>query len=628
MVRRSAVAVMFALLAVTGMGSVGRAGAIIQVRAVDTSNYPDVTLTVSVEGDLISQADLVLTENGRSVRPTAIRSLGSSGTNVEVVLAIDTSNSMRGEPVATAFDAARTFLARVPTWVHVGVLTFAGTPEVLVPVGASRTELATLLASPPLTTRGTALYDALDAAAAMFSGHGQRNVILLTDGRRTTGSTDLDAAIAAAQGARVTVFAVGLRGEATDDPTLERIASGTGGTYAGASSASLDDAYSSLADRLTRQYLVTYRSKAPVGTTSTVKVAVAGSSDSASFLTPFPSGSGSAQRSALEEFLQGPWGMAVVLVVCFLTFLLALDTLLGRRAQRRRKRELVDRMVAPSPLAPKHQPSDRRGPLAWIPDPVAFAAENALPGQVSGRVAGSLERAGWAVRPGEFIASCACAAVIGAVLGAVVAPIHVAGLLLGVVTGAIPPLLLSRAIDRRQRAFQELLPDLLTVLATSLRAGHSFMQALDTVTREAEEPAASEFTRIVTEIRLGRPTDDSLLAAADRMGSDDFRWTAMAINIQRQVGGNLAEVLQTVANTCREREMIRRQVRVLSAEGRLSVSILFVLPFLLAAYLFVVNPKYLLALVQEPIGVILLGAAGLLMLVGLLWMRKIVRIDV
>ncbi len=154
------------------------------------------------------------------------------------------------------------------------------------------------------------------------------------------------------------------------------------------------------------------------------------------------------------------------------------------------------------------------------------------------------------------------------------------------------------------------------------------MQALDTVTREAEEPAASEFTRIVTEIRLGRPTDDSLLAGADRMGSDDFRWTAMAINIQRQVGGNLAEVLETVADTCREREMIRRQVRVLSAEGRLSVSILFALPFLLTGYLLVVNPKYLLTLVHEPIGIMMLGTAGLLMFVGLIWMRKIVRIDV
>jgi tight adherence protein B len=627
-VRRSAVAVTFALLAAAGMGSVAGADGIVQVRAVDTSHYPDVTLTVSIEGEQISQADLVLTENGRVVHPTTIRNLGSSSTNVDVVLAIDTSNSMRGEPVATAFEAARTFLARVPTSVNVGILTFAGTPDVLAPVGSSRIELTTVLASPPETTRGTALYDALHAAAAMFSGQGQRNVILLTDGRRTAGSTDLDAAIAAAHDARVTVFPVGLRGEATDAPTLQLIADGTGGTYEGATNASLEAAYSSLADRLSRQYLVTYRSKAPVGTTSTVEVAVGDSSDSISFLAPFPSGSGSTERSPLEEFLQGPWGMAVVLVVCFLTSFLALDTLLGRRARRRRKRELSERMLAPAPLAPKRQPSDRRGPLAWIPDPVAFAAENAVPGQVSGRVVSSLERAGWAVRPGEFIAVCAGAVVVGAAFGAVAVPIHVAGLLLGVVTGAILPLLLSKAIDRRQRAFQEQLPDLLTVLATSLRAGHSFMQALDTVTREADEPAASEFTRIVTEIRLGRSTDDSLLAAADRMGSDDFRWTAMAINIQRQVGGNLAEVLETVADTCREREMIRRQVRVLSAEGRLSVAILFALPFLLAGYLLVVNPKYLATLVQEPIGILLICGAGILMVVGLVWMRRIVRIDV
>jgi tight adherence protein B len=627
-VRRSAVALVFALLAVAAMGSAGGADGIVQVRAVDTSHFPTVKLTVSVEGDVISPDALVVTENGRSVHPTAVRSLGASGTNVDVVLAIDTSNSMRGEPVATAFGAARTFLARVPTWVHVGVLTFSWTPEVLAPLGTSRDALATLLASPPETTQGTALYDALDAAASMFSGDGQRNVILLTDGRRTAGSTDLEAAVATARKAHVTVFPVGLRGENTDATTLQLIADGTGGTYAGATNASLDAAYSSLADRLTRQYIVTYRSKAPVGTTSRVDVTVGDVSDTISFLAPFPSGTGSSGRSALEEFLQGPYGMAMVLVVCFLTFFLALDTVLGRRAERRRKRDLASRMLAPAPHTRQRQPSDRTGPLAWIPDPVAFAAENAVPGQLSGRVARSLERAGWAVRPGEFIAVCACAAIVGAAFGAAVVPIHVAGLLLGVVTGAIPPLLLSRAIGRRQRAFQEQLPDLLTILATSLRAGHSFMQALNAVTSEADEPAASEFTRIETEIRLGRGTDDSLLAAAERMGSDDFRWTAMAINIQRQVGGNLAEVLETVAGTCREREMIRRQVRVLSAEGRLSVGILFAMPFLLAAYLFVVNPKYLATLVQEPIGILLLLGTGILLLVGFVWMRKIVRIDV
>jgi tight adherence protein B len=148
------------------------------------------------------------------------------------------------------------------------------------------------------------------------------------------------------------------------------------------------------------------------------------------------------------------------------------------------------------------------------------------------------------------------------------------------------------------------------------------------VTKELADPAAHEFTRAVTEIRLGRPVDEALRTLADRSGSDDFEWSAMAINIQRQVGGNLAELLESVAGTIRERQTLRRQVRVLSAEGRLSVVILSVLPFLLATYLFFIRRDYLLVLFQTMVGRLLLVGAGTLMLIGYVWMRKVVKLDV
>jgi tight adherence protein B len=114
------------------------------------------------------------------------------------------------------------------------------------------------------------------------------------------------------------------------------------------------------------------------------------------------------------------------------------------------------------------------------------------------------------------------------------------------------------------------LPDVLTIMASSLRAGHSFMQALDTVAKEIAQPAATEFQRVVAEIRLGRPAEDALEALAERVGSADFMWAVLAVNIQREVGGNLAEILDNVADTLRERATLRRQIKVLTAEGRLS----------------------------------------------------------
>ena len=161
-----------------------------------------------------------------------------------------------------------------------------------------------------------------------------------------------------------------------------------------------------------------------------------------------------------------------------------------------------------------------------------------------------------------------------------------------------------------------------------MRAGHSFVQALDTASQEVPDPGGHEFTRVIAEIRLGRPVDEAMNAMADRVGSEDFRWAVLAVNIQRTVGGNLAEVMDTVAVTMREREEIRRQIKTLSAEGRLSIRILTVMPLLLAAYLAKVNPDYLKLLFQTSTGLIMISAAAGLLVVGVLWMRKLVAINV
>jgi len=174
----------------------------------------------------------------------------------------------------------------------------------------------------------------------------------------------------------------------------------------------------------------------------------------------------------------------------------------------------------------------------------------------------------------------------------------------------------------------EQLPDVLSILASSLRAGHSFLQALDQVAGEIKDPSAGEFHRVVSEIRLGRSIDDAMNDMAERVGSEDMRWAVMAVNIQRQVGGNLAEVLDIVATTVRERAYIHRQVRVLSAEGRISIGILSALPFGIFFYLMLVNPEYIGLLFTTNMGRIMLLAGAALMAAGIFVMTRIVRIDV
>ena len=167
-----------------------------------------------------------------------------------------------------------------------------------------------------------------------------------------------------------------------------------------------------------------------------------------------------------------------------------------------------------------------------------------------------------------------------------------AGILIGALVGWLGMrLIVSVRISRRQAAFAEQLPDVLQLVAGALQSGFSLPQALDAVVREDSQPAAGEFSRALAETRIGGELEIAMNRVADRMDSTDLRWTVMAIGIQRQVGGNLVEVLRNTVDTMRERAQMRRQVRALSAEGRLSAYILVALPLLMAGYMFLARPR-------------------------------------
>jgi tight adherence protein B len=203
------------------------------------------------------------------------------------------------------------------------------------------------------------------------------------------------------------------------------------------------------------------------------------------------------------------------------------------------------------------------------------------------------------------------------------------GALLGIVLGLIaPPLVLSYLAKRRARKFEQQLPDVLTLVASSLSTGFSLPQALDAVSRDVAQPAAKEFSRAMAETRIGSDIEDALERMADRMDSKNMHWAAMAIQIQRKVGGNLGETLRTTATTLREREALFRHVRALSAEGRLSAVILIALPIVIFLWMLKVNFEYVSMLWQSLFGIAMLVMALILMVIGIFWMRKVVEVEV
>ena len=334
--------------------------------------------------------------------------------------------------------------------------------------------------------------------------------------------------------------------------------------------------------------------------------------------------------TAVASFWGSPAALALSIgLVTLAAFLLGV-MLFGTAARRRKQRIIGERMAAVGNRGRKvsHIPLDRTAG-GWIPDSfTTFGRRFADARGFSGRLDAELEAAAVSLRSGEFVIVTVGAAFVGMILGFAIFKSLYLALVVGVVSGLAPTGALRFALGRRAEKLREQLPDVLTIMASSLRAGHSFLQALDTTAKEIAQPAATEFQRVVAEIRLGRGAEDALGALAERVGSADFKWAVLAVNIQREVGGNLAEILDNVADTLRERATMRRQVRVLTSEGRLSAWVLALMPFGIGLYMFGTNREYIMLLFTTKVGVIMLGGAAVLLVAGILWMRKIVDIDV
>jgi Flp pilus assembly protein TadB len=322
-----------------------------------------------------------------------------------------------------------------------------------------------------------------------------------------------------------------------------------------------------------------------------------------------------------------PLSLIIGLAATFLAvFGLAL-LLLGKFARSGRQRNLAERIEK---YGPRHSPAVAQPESPGRVGGTAVEAVSRLMGPATQeRLGRRLELAGITRKPAEWAVLGGCLAIVIAATLSLVTSYVLIGVLGGSLIGWLAMRMsLSLRILRRRSTFSEQLPDLLQLIASALQSGFSLPQAFDAVVREDTQPAAGEFARALAEARLGADLEDALEGVANRMDSDDMRWTVLAIRIQQGVGGNLAEVLLTIAGTIRERAYLRRQVHALSAEGRLSAYILVILPLLVAAWLFISSPAYMRLLYTTAAGRIMLLLAVAFMVVGALWMRRTIRVEV
>ncbi|MEU4238615.1 type II secretion system F family protein [Actinoplanes sp. NPDC026619] len=201
--------------------------------------------------------------------------------------------------------------------------------------------------------------------------------------------------------------------------------------------------------------------------------------------------------------------------------------------------------------------------------------------------------------------------------------------LVGFVLGFhLPPIVLRSRIRRRRKRFADELPNMLQLVLSSLRSGFTLQQSVEAAVRDDEGPVAEELSRALSESRISGEFEDALQRVGERTQSGEMNWLVMALRLQREVGGSLADVMQTTADTMRDRAYLRRQVQTLSAEGRMSAYVLMALPFFTGIALTVSRPGYIRPLYTEPLGMVMLAGAALLMTIGFVWLRAAVKIDV
>jgi tight adherence protein B len=241
----------------------------------------------------------------------------------------------------------------------------------------------------------------------------------------------------------------------------------------------------------------------------------------------------------------------------------------------------------------------------------------------------ALNRAGIPLRPGEFVGFAGVVTGLLAALGYFMADRNFYGALSGGIIGVLlPSALLSFLQSHRQSQLQTQLPDALMIMAAGIRSGFSFTRCLQLVAEEMKSPIGPEFARTVHEITIGRSTQEALGRLVARTNSYDVDLCVTAVNIQLEVGGNLATILETIAETVRERFRLKGEIASLTAEGRLSGWVLFIAPIFMFFFLMKNNPDYMQILLDDPMGRIALYGAGMMMLIGGVIIKKMLDIDV
>jgi tight adherence protein B len=621
---RRAVAALALLMTLMVAASASAAGGSLQIVKVDAGAFPTVKVTVESHSPG-QQAALELTENGKKA---SAMSISDPNEPPAIALVIDTSRSMSGTKLKDATAAASAFVQKQDPNAEIGVYGFGDQPYTAAPIGRDRTQTVTAVSQLAISQKpGTALYGALALAAKDLgaSSSDKRIVVLLSDGASSADTVKLSDALAAAADAEVRIYPIGVATDAAATQALSRMARETGGSYSSASSSSaLSSVYGAISEKLGSTYTITYESTAPAGTSIALAVNAPGFTGTAqtlkapgTFVEPQKPGS-----SWIPAGDTGRFGVAALAALFVLIATIAVLTAKPSVILRKRIAPFTEQKSAAATLAEVDPDKARLSLLHQL-----FIATEKIIGTMKWwkKISRMLEQADLPLRTAELY-------YIQIGTGLLVGTIAAFGLgrrgifaLVAVVIGFMLPVLFVRfKAKQRMNAFENQLPETLITMAASLKAGHAFNQAMQSAVNEGAEPTSKEFARVLAEVQLGMPAEQAMDAMARRMNSTNFGFVVMAVNIQRTVGGSLADILDLVADTVRQRQQFTKKVKALTAQGRASAYVLVAMPFLMGLAIYLVNGEYMKILWESSMGKMMIAGSLVMMAIGSMIIKKIV----
>jgi tight adherence protein B len=607
------------------VASLGQSAAAIQISEAPSAGFPDRSYVVELpKTQPLTTSQLTVTENDGPVVALGVQPPGGSASGA--ILLIDASNSMEGEPIEGAMAAARAFLAERKEDLPVAIVVFGPEDSVLADFTTDPEELSAAVAEAPPLAEGTHIYDALVNASEMAKDEEleRTTIVLLSDGTDVGSEASRADALAALGDASARVISVGLKSPQYDAATLKAVSQRTGGSYVESSSPeALESIFEEIGQQLSREYEVTYRSVLPPEREAVVKMIVAGFAPAtATYTTPALDFTprGTFDRSWTDEVIISPYLMVFIVIAVLALIGFAIMTALEAR-----KRSLRRRMAMYVTVPTEDESRARRAEVSTM---LAQQAQRRIGGlRAWQRFEYDVEIGGITISPLALLFWTIVGGIVTSLAAAIILQ-SLWGLLVGIAAPFVMRFYVTRRVGKVKAAFDEQLPDNLDVLAGAMRTGHSIMGAMAVMVESSDDPSKSEFRRVLQDEQLGVPLDDALMVMARRMESYDAEQVAMVMKLQREAGGNTAEVLDRVAETIRGRMELRRLVQVLTAQARISRWILTSLPIFLLVVLSFTGGDYLDPLLHTTVGQVFLGIGVVLVLIGSWSIKKISEVDV